>query len=102
MKFIKGKYEKALKEHENIRDYDYNVGDYFLQKERGFIVSLNQIIFDKNWENEDLTDISINDYTEIREIAKFNQNDYKGLTCKEMKRYIMKKNTQEFYDSIGR
>ncbi len=89
MKLIKGKYEKALREHENIRDFEYNIGDYFLQKEKGFIVSLNQIIFNKDWENEDLKDISINDYTEIKEVAKFNQNDYEKLSCSDMRGMIV-------------
>lgn len=88
MKLIKGKYEKTLREHENIRDFKYNIGDYFLQKEKGFIVSLNQIVFNKDWENEDLTDISINDYTEIKEVAKFNQNDYEKLSCSDMRGMI--------------
>ena len=89
MKLIKGKYEKALREHETIRDYEYNIGDYFLEKERGFIVSLNQIVFNEDWKDEDLTDIAIDDYTEIKEIAIFSLNDYeKNISCKYMRQLI--------------
>lgn len=89
MKFIKGKYEKALRENENVYDFKgLKIGDYFLQKEKDFVVSLNQIVFDKEWENEDLRDISIRDYTEIQEIAKFNQNDYEKLSCNDMRGMI--------------
>ncbi len=88
MKFIKGKYEKILRNHENVRDYNYEIGDYFLQYEDGFLVSLNQIIFNEDWKDEDLKDISIREYTEIKEIAKFNIEKAKSLTCNEMKRYI--------------
>lgn len=100
MKFIRGKYEKILKNHENIRDYKYNENDYFLQHERNFLVTLYQVVFDNDFIDEDITDLSKNDYLTIKKITSFNENDAKNLSCKEMKKYIMKKRTKELYESI--
>ena len=87
MKFIKGKYEKCLRTHENIKDYKYNENDYFLQHEQNFLVTLYQVVFN-------------NDYLTIKEIACFCTSEAKNLSCKEMKKYIMKKHTKELYESI--
>lgn len=100
MKFIKGKYEKILKQHENIREYKYNENDYFLQHERNFIVSLYQVVFDNDFIDEDITDLSKNDYLTIKKIASFNENDAKNLTCKDMKKYIGKKHIHDLYEMI--
>ena len=95
MKFIRGKYEKCLRTHENIRDYKYNENDYFLQHERNFAVILYQVVFDNDFIDEDITDLSKNEYLTIKKIASFNENDAKNLSCKDMKRYIAIKHTIE-------
>lgn len=100
MRFIKGKYGKILMKHESIRDYSYNEHDYFLQQEKDFTVSLNQVVFNKDFLGEDIRDLSKNDYLIIKEIAVFCVSDAKNLSCKDMKKYIMKKYTKELYESI--
>lgn len=100
MRFITGKYEKCLRSHENIREYKYNENDYFLQHERNFIVSLYQVVFDNDFIDEDITDLSKNDYLTIKKIASFNESDAKNLTCKDMKKFIGKKHIHDLYEMI--
>ena len=100
MKFIKGKYKKWLKNHETYQNYNYDIHDYFLQHEIDFSVTLYQVVFDDDYLNEDISYISKNEYLSIEKVATFNENDAKNLSCKEMKRYIMKKHVRDLYKSL--
>lgn len=64
MKFIKGKYERNLRTHENITDYfDVNIGDYYLQYDypNSFLVDLCQLQYSDSYyklDDDDKIDIS--------------------------------------------
>lgn len=100
MKFIKGKYEKCFRTHENIRDYKYNENDYFLQHESNFLVTLYQVVFNYDFINEDISELSKNEYLTVKKIATFSENEVKNLTCKDMKKYIAKKHIHDLYEMI--
>ena len=80
MKFIKGKYEKALRYHENIKDYKWNADEkiYYLQDMGNFTYGLYVAYYDE-------------DELNIEYIASINQNTYKTITSTEIKNLIKSK-----------
>ena len=88
MKLIKGKYERMLRSHENIEDYFFNIGDYYLQDEKDFTVSLNVIKLDENYTKKEVDEIGYYNCYEIKEVARFNINDIKNIPTKELKKIV--------------
>ena len=88
MKLIKGKYERMLRSHESIDDYLFNIGDYFLQDERDFTVSLNVIKLDDGYTKEEVEEAGYYNCYEIKEVARFNINDIKNIPTKELKKIV--------------
>ena len=88
MKLIKGKYERILRSHENIENYFFNIGDYYLQDENNFTVSLNLIKLDNSYTKEDAEELGYYNCYEIKEIAKFNINDIKNIKTSELRKLI--------------
>ena len=88
MKLIKGTYERMLRSHECIEDYFFNIGDYYLQDEKDFTVSLNVIKLDENYTKEEVEEIGYYNCYEIKEVARFNINDIKNIPTKELKKIV--------------
>lgn len=80
MKFIKGKYEKALRQHENIKNYKWNAGEkiYYLQDMGDFTYG---IYIGYYVEDEFICEC----------VASIDQNKYKTITATEIKNLIKSK-----------
>lgn len=80
MKFIKGKYEKALRQHENIKNYKWNAGEkiYYLQDMGDFTYGIYTAKYD---EDEFICEC----------VASIDQNKYKTITAMEIKNLIKSK-----------
>jgi len=80
MKFIKGKYEKALRQHEDIKNYKWNADEkiYYLQDMGDFAYGIYTAEYDE-------------DELNIEYIASINQNTYKTIKASEIKKIIKSK-----------
>ena len=79
MKFIKGKYEKALRQHEDIKNYKWDDNKvYFLQYHGDFTYGIYIGYYD---EDEFICEC----------VASIDQNKYKTITATEIKNLIKSK-----------
>ena len=85
MKFIKGSYERILRNHEEIRRKEYNNGDYFLKYDypNNFLVNLCIVKC-----NDDEVDIEV--------IKKYDVNTAKIIKPSELKKEVQDYLQSEF------
>lgn len=100
MKMIKGIYERVLRTHESVTDYDYKVGDYYLQYDfsNNFIVNLYQIVIDYDMVEEEEkgkfydelieTGYCESDIIGFKKIASFPADRARKMSSSELKSYI--------------
>ena len=100
MKIIKGIYERILRTHESVTDYDYKVGDYYLQYDfsNNFIVNLYQITIDydltaeedngKSYDELIESGYSESDIIGFKKIASFPVDRAKKMTCTDLRNFI--------------
>lgn len=96
MKFIKGIYERNLRTHESIQDYDYEIGDYYLQYDypNSYLVDLCQVRYNQKYyelEDEEKADVSIYDTEFVdNEVIKTFNNDYvKNLSVSQLRDMVI-------------